>query len=224
MASKNLIKYERDCYIWRCCKRVTMILFLFLTAMVLVTGCGQKEEEVQIEELSKETVNVGNDGVTAAIAGDEDDVTLVSQQKPETDTMVAMSVEETGRANPFLPPYDVGVIIPKSSVPGGYDLLPPPETITVDTTATEVMTTKVSGIMYDSYNSSAILNIEGSDYLVRTGDVINNYKVLSIAKNYVTVQHGANIYKAGVGELFTGDGINYNTVSNLGNKFGGRKK
>ena len=85
------------------------------------------------------------------------------------------------------------------------------------------MTTKVSGIMFDKFNPSAILNISGADYLVRTGDVVNNYKVLSIAQDTVTVQYGANVYKAGVGELFTGEGINYNTISNLQNKFGGNK-
>ena len=49
----------------------------------------------------------------------------------------------------------------------------------------------------------------------------DSYKILSIAKDYVTVQLGANVYKAGVGQLFTGEGINYNTISNLERKFGG---
>ena len=108
---------------------------------------------------------------------------------------------------------------PKKPAYANY-LMPPPETITVDSTATEVMTTKVSGIMYDKFNPSAILNISGSDYLVRTGDVINGYKILSIGKETVTVQYGSNVYKASVGELFTGNGINFNTVSNLNSKFG----
>ena len=77
--------------------------------------------------------------------------------------------------------------------------------------------------MFDKFNPSAILNISGTDYLVRTGDVINGYKVLSIGKDTVTVQYGANVYKASVGELFTGEGVNYNTVSNLENKFGSRR-
>ena len=94
--------------------------------------------------------------------------------------------------------------------------------ISVDTTATEIMTTKVSGIMFDKFNPSAILNINGTDYLVRSGDIINGYKILSIGKETVTVQFGSNVYKASVGELFTGQGINYNTVSNLENKFGSR--
>ena len=79
--------------------------------------------------------------------------------------------------------------------------------------------------MFDKYNPSAIINIEGLDYLVRSGDVINGYKVLAISPQTVTVQLGANVYKAGVGELVTKDeGINYNKVSNLSKKFGGAKK
>ena len=51
-------------------------------------------------------------------------------------------------------------------------------------------------------------------------DVINGYKILSIGRETVTVQYGSNVYKASVGELFTGNGINFNTVSNLNSKFG----
>ena len=92
--------------------------------------------------------------------------------------------------------------------------------------AQKIVTTKVSGIMYDKSNPSAILNIEGADYLVRSGDVINGYKVLSIGKNHVTVQKGSNVYKAGVGQLVT-EGqtdVTYNQVANLNKKFGGGNK
>lgn len=80
--------------------------------------------------------------------------------------------------------------------------------------------------MYDRNNPSAILNIEGSDYLVRSGDVINGYKVLSIGKNSVTVQMGSNVYKAGVGQLVTSGqaDVNYNKVANLNKKFGGANR
>ena len=60
-----------------------------------------------------------------------------------------------------------------------------------------------------------------ADYLVKKGDVVNNYKVLAIAQDSVTVQLGSNVYKAGIGEILTEGSLNYNEVSNLGNKFGG---
>ena len=105
-----------------------------------------------------------------------------------------------------------------------YDLVDPPKSANSDSDASKILTTKVSGIMYDKDSPSAILNIESSDYLVRSGDVVNGYKVLSIQPTVVTVQLGSNVYQAGVGQLLVTDGINYNTISNLENKFGGSKK
>ena len=59
--------------------------------------------------------------------------------------------------------------------------------------------------------------------VVKKGDVVNNYKVLAIAQDSVTVQLGSNVYKAGIGEILTEGSLNYNEVSNLNNKFGGVK-
>lgn len=212
---------------WDLKKSIGAVLAVLVlsTVMINTTGCTQgnmADEDIIINtpaELPKESVKVGDDGVNGAIA--PDDVSIVADQTAKNSSMVAMSVEDMGRSDPFLPEHENSDYRPKTKY--GFDLLPPPETITVDTTATEVISTKVSGIMYDRFNPSAILNISGSDYLVRTGDVINSYKVLSIGKDQVTVQNGANVYKAGVGELFTGEGINFNTISNLESKFGGRK-
>ena len=209
-------------------KKVFAIILVLLAVLIIVSGCTKNNTEdiTAIEtndspEIMKETVKVGNDGVNAAIA--PDDVTIVSSQMEfdqNSGNLVSVTIEDTGRSDPFLPSKENIVSKPKPKMYN--DLIPPPEAITVDTTATEVITTKVSGIMFDKFNPSAILNIAGQDYLVRTGDIINGYKVLSIGKEVVTVQYGANVYKAGVGEIFNGDGINFNTVSNLESKFGGR--
>ena len=85
------------------------------------------------------------------------------------------------------------------------------------------MDTIVSGILFDKYSPSAILNIEGNDYLVKKGDVVNNYKVLNILQDSVTVKLGENVYKAGIGEILTEGALNHNNVSNLENKFGGER-
>lgn len=234
--SKNFIDrfYEEDTkdQFWSLNKKIGIVCVVLFLSIVMMntTGCTKNEtaddtspDSISIEQpgavtdAPQNTVKVGNDGLNAAIA--PDDVSVVADQSEKnSQKMVAMSVEDMGRADPFLPESETVVVKPK---PKGYDLVPPPEIITVDSNAVEVISTKVSGIMYDKFNPSAILNISGSDYLVRTGDIINNYKILSIAKDYVTVQLGANVYKAGVGQLFTGEGINYNTISNLERKFGG---
>ena len=81
-----------------------------------------------------------------------------------------------------------------------------------------------SGILYDKFSPSAILNIEGNDYLVKKGDVVNKYKVLNITQNSVTVKLGSNTYNAGIGEILTEGSVNYNDVSNLSKKFGGERR
>lgn len=234
--SKNFIDkyYEEDAKepFWSLNKKIGVSLVaLFMTVIMITTGCTQGNTDDTAAspeapvEIPQDTVKTGNDGVNAAIAPD-DTSAVMENEAIKKDTMVAMSVENLGRSDPFLPEAEknVGIKTSNKHLPKPPAiLLPPPETLNIDTTATEVMTTKVSGIMYDKLNPSAILNIGGSDYLVRTGDIINGYKVLSIARQTVTVQNGANIYKAGVGELFNSGQINFNTISNLEGKFGGRK-
>lgn len=155
----------------------------------------------------------------------------------EDETMVTMVVADTGRPDPFQPAHEAD-FDPEAAAKAAeqerlaremavhnaklqFDLVDPPLSATPDTDAEKIMTTKVSGIIYDEDSPSAILNIEGSDYLVRSGDVVNGYKILAINKTLVTVQLGANIYRAGVGELLMTDGIQHNTISNLEKKFGG---
>ena len=130
------------------------------------------------------------------------------------------------KANPFLPYRNIKGSEFKAAdvadVPK-YDLVEPPDVIGENSEAARIMDTVVSGILYDKYSPSAILNIEGNDYLVKKGDVVNNYKVLAIAQDSVTVKLGKNTYKAGIGEILTEGSVNYNNVSNLNNKFGGKK-
>ena len=127
------------------------------------------------------------------------------------------------KANPFVPYRNIDNVsnvvedVPLST------LIAPPEAIEEGSDAARIMDTVVSGILYDKYSPSAILNIEGNDYLVKKGDVVNNYKILNIMQDSVTVKLGSNTYKAGIGEILTEGSLNYNTVSNLGKKFGGEK-
>lgn len=127
------------------------------------------------------------------------------------------------KANPFLPYRNIGDAPTLSDVPT-FDLVEPPEIIDESSDAARVMDTIVSGILYDKFSPSAILNIEGNDYLVKKGDVVNNYKIVDIMKDSVTVKLGSNTYKAGIGEILTEGTVNHNDVSNLNKKFGGEKR
>ena len=124
----------------------------------------------------------------------------------------------TVKANPFLPYREINKGSSVSDVPT-YDLVAPPEVVNENSDAARVMDTIVSGILYDKFSPSAILNIEGNDYLVKKGDVVNKYKVLNITQNSVTVKLGKNTYNAGIGEILTEGSVNYNDVSNLSKKF-----
>lgn len=210
---------------WSTLCTVAFALFVVLN----VSGCTSGDDtEVLTDELvpiaQEEQAPSAEEGTTVI---EEDNATVNVPEEEDTDAMISISVENMGRANPFLPPGEAAArvaAIPKETLQ--YDLLPPLEEPKADESASTVVTTRVSGIMYDKNSPSAILNVNGSDYLVRSGDVLNGYKVLSIGKSVVTVQMGANVYKAGVGELIAEgkDGIKYNQVANLSSKFGGSKK
>ncbi len=128
----------------------------------------------------------------------------------------------TVKANPFLPYRDIGgtsvTDVPK------FDIVEPPEIVNESSDAARVMDTIVTGILYDKFSPSAILNIEGNDYLVKKGDTVNNYKIVNIMQDSVTVKLGSNTFKAGIGEILTEGSVNHNDVSNLSKKFGGERR
>ena len=141
---------------------------------------------------------------------DGNDIAIATGQKT-----VSLTVNPgKERSNPFVPFTNSLGATKKVSYPEPVAQVPE------DSDAQKVLTTTISGILYDQYSPSAILNIQGSDYLVKKGDVINRFKVLDISHSTVTVKLGANVYSAGVGEQISGK-LEYNTISNLGNKFGG---
>lgn len=204
-------------------KRIKMLFVLVCVATLTfsLVGCGQKSDTDDVlGDLPEQA------GTEIPMDESSNDNVVDIPAEEDTDKMVSIPVEDLGRANPFLPPNEASMMASAPHERLQYDLLEPLESPSVDSTAQRVVTTKVSGIMYDRNNPSAILNIEGSDYLVRSGDVINGYKVLSIGKNSVTVQMGSNVYKAGVGQLVTSGqaDVNYNKVANLNKKFGGANR
>lgn len=196
-----------------------IILFIALVAViyfVLSAGFTPKQEESNLPVSDDILPQAATE---APVSEATKEIEIEDIDNPE-DKIVSLAVEDYGRQNPFLPPNEAVVL----KVPKNNNLLAPPETLMEEADAVKVMETKVSGIMYEPKNPSAILNIDGSDYLVRSGDYINNYKVLSIGKEIVTVQLGANVYKARVGEVLADGELNYNNIYNLEKRFGGAKK
>lgn len=212
-------------------KKIGAVLMSALLVVVVLcsSGCtGNSTDSAQGDsqdiDITADASSGTQDGMDVAgdTGGNVVEISDDSGNGSSVDKMVELSFANAGRSNPFLPFGDskaATAVSDKSLFK--FDLIEPPAATTADSSASKIVSTKISGIMFDNYNPSAILNIEGSDYLVRSGDVINGYKVLAISPSTVTVQLGKNVYKAGVGEVVTEGSINYNTVSNLSKKFGG---
>lgn len=121
------------------------------------------------------------------------------------------------------------VITEKDDInPYSFTLPTPPTSLASSSSdAAKITRTKVVGIMYNKVSPSAIINVDDKDYLVRQGDQIigQEYKVVQINPSYITVNLGANIYSAGIGELFSREDFNktQNDLYDLKNRFGGRK-
>lgn len=140
---------------------------------------------------------------------------------------IMVSYNPTLRTNPFKPP----VISPKEDKSyellntTGFEIIEPPAESEADENLTLLLQTQISGILYDSESPSAIVNLNGKDQFVKTGDVISGYKIQSITKDKVQISYKNNTYVASVGQLFTkGELEKKPAVANLENKFAGRYK
>ena len=139
-----------------------------------------------------------------------------------TSKKAVVDVDEKVSVNPFLPITDIKKASVKKVVKVDPNNILPPTSVGYNSTANILLKTSVSGIMYDTYNPSAIIKIDNTDYLVRKGDEINGYKVLNIQPKTVTLKLGANIYEAPVGIILASLSTTNNTnVVNLNKRFAG---
>ena len=139
---------------------------------------------------------------------------------------VVVAVTNGGRPDPFVPFITAAEEMPVISVaPPKFDIIAPPDDIPEDINPVynNMVTTKISGIMYDKARPSAIINVGGVDQLVHKGDVVKDYQIIDITKDRVVLKSGTNIYRASVGQEVDG-GVNINPVSNLSRQFGGAYK
>ena len=185
-----------------------------------LSNTGEKTAYTEAEELMKDYSLPKSKHVLLALDGTASSAAKrVLLKDPGGDLpsgRVTLKVIDDVRPNPFLPYKDYDFSEIKKS-----DIISPPEELSNGSDAERVMDTSVSGILYDAYNPSAIINIEGTEYLVKRGDSVNNYHVLDINNKYVVVKLGNNVYKAGVGEILTQGSIKNSNIPNLENKFGG---
>jgi len=121
---------------------------------------------------------------------------------------VIINVVNIGRDNPFKP-YGLKSTDMLNSdnikLPAGitYGDIPPPPTFDPVSSGElkNMLECKISGILYDPEGKSvAIVNVKGTDYMVRKGDSVYDYYVERIGKNFITLRYMNNRYTLSPGE------------------------
>ncbi len=153
---------------------------------------------------------------------------LFADQNSQENDSIMVVYNRAARINPFKPPVITSTAsdIPYETINNTqFEIIEPPTASIPDENLTKLLQTQISGIMYDSQSPAAIVNINGVDQFVKTGDVISGYKIEKITKDKVQISYKNNSYVASVGELFTKGYLEQQqAVANLENKFAGRNK
>lgn len=139
-----------------------------------------------------------------------------------TSKKAVIDIEENAVVNPFLPITEVKQNSAKKVTKPNPNYILPPTSVSEDSTASLLLSTVISGIMFDTYSPSAIVRISDTDFLVKKGDLIHGFKVLNITPKTVTLKLGKNVYEAPVGIILASLPTTNNTSTvNLNNRFGG---
>lgn len=195
-------------------RRVVSSFFCIATVLLLTVGGVGCKYLTQLDTANNVLSGVFSENVLNEVIPESAAISAAATKRE------VISVQrKITKADPFMPYREISSTF---NAPPKFELLEPPEYANESSEAARVMDTSVSGILYDVYSPSAILNIEGVDQLVKKGDIINNYHVVDIDRNSVVVKLGSNVYRAGIGEILTTGDINHNTISNLDRKFGGK--
>ncbi len=152
------------------------------------------EPSADTQEPPKEDMGASSEEEQIPVVDDKEAKNLKAEKK------VVVSVESAGRLNPFMPTFDDFNNNYYAGIPA--QVLMPPDKYGTDSDAQELMRVSVSGILFDNVKPSAIITINGIDYFVQKGDMVDDYLVMDINRQSVVVKKGTNIYKAGVGERF----------------------
>ena len=135
--------------------------------------------------------------------------------------IVSVNIDPVGRTSPFVPYKEKNLLYGAGYM---YNDMPLPTILGEnDDTLIQLVSAKVTGILYDTTSPSAIINVLDEDYLVKPGDEIESFQISSITKDYVAIKTGSNIYRAKVGDIVDGE-LYGSGIYNLGSKFAGRRR
>lgn len=139
-----------------------------------------------------------------------------------TSKKAIVAVDDKLVVNPFLPASEAIAKPTRKVAPKNPYYVLPPAKLEENSDAKLLMNTMVSGIMYDSYSPSAIIKINGVDYFVKKGDIIQGFNIIGINQNTVVIKRGANVFNAKVGRILATLDSNNNTGTyNINQRFGG---
>ena len=136
------------------------------------------------------------------------------------DDVVSVNIEPVGRTSPFVPYKEKNLLYGAGYM---YNDMPLPSILgESDDDLVQLVSAKVTGIIYDNVTPYAIINVLDNDYLVKIGDKIESFSITDIEKDYVAIKTGTNVYRAKVGDIIEGD-VNESGVYNVGHRFAGTK-
>lgn len=196
----------------------------------LSSGNENSEEIDRILSEASETISISRNNPEQILSSDDEEIIQVERNKGvnANDDLLASAQnnnEKIATLQTSVPRGNMGRLDPFNPMGGSknnlFDVLMPPSNPTPDLEAQQLMTLKISGIMYTPDSPSALINIAGSDQLVRRGDKFNGFSVEGISKDKVTVRNGRNTYTASVGESLNFESVGVNAIPNLNNKFAG---
>lgn len=184
------------------------------------------QEMLEQRKAEEENIPVVNEEQANEVKPEEQ-VETPEEKIQKLEKRQTINVIPTGRTNPFLPISKyMTTSIPDTNVDFDRAGIPkPPETYGIKENETsKLMSIAVSGIMYDDTKPSAIITLDNNDYFVQKGDKLDDYKILEIARTYVTLAYNNNVYKANIGEEFKVNNNFYGSAQFMSQKQGGGRQ
>lgn len=138
-------------------------------------------------------------------------VNIITKEFPdeENEEKVVISIVNFGRKNPFEPYRGKrGVRIRNEKGKNQVGDIPEPPVYTgeVSKDIETLMSSTINGILYDPYDRSvAIVSINGTEYMVHKGDLVQGMLIKDISEKTVTLQYGNNTYTVRVGDVIEGE-------------------
>jgi hypothetical protein len=186
----------------------SLIYSIFLTTAFLFIFTGIRQNfDVVIKKSDLKAVGAASKVSDKAT----NPVNIITKEFSDDDDeeKVVISIVNFGRKNPFEPYRGKrGIRIRSEKKNNQFDDIPEPPLYSgeVSKDIETLMASTINGILYDPYDRSvAIVNINGTEYMVHKGDLVHGMLIKDISEKAVTLQYGNNTYTMRVGDIIEGE-------------------